>query len=241
MHASMWRHCPCFLIPCAVVVGCLATACGRSPSPTSPPPTSPPAPVTTEQGLNREAVIDALDYWQSAAGITYVLLESEAEPRILVRPGTDGLAPQGGGRALIDGTYAENNRARSGLVVFEPGGGSYCRGHPVTCRYLHRHEVGHALGFLGHSDFGLMGSGPDTLSDRERRMILALYSLPHGAVVEGDGTWSVPGSGVSGILDDTQAAQDVVAWNMNAQGGASYRQLGIITRWELPVRVYLQD
>jgi hypothetical protein len=37
-----------------------------------------------------------------------------------------------------------------------------------------------------------------------------------------------------------QAAQDVIAWNMNARGGASYRQFGIITRWELPVRVYLQ-
>jgi hypothetical protein len=51
----------------------------------------------------------------------------------------------------------------------------------------------------------------------------------------------VPATGASGKLDDVQAALDVIAWNMTAEGGASYRQLGTITRWELPVRVYLQE
>jgi hypothetical protein len=37
---------------------------------------------------------------------------------------------------------------------------------------------------------GLMGS-MTTLSDRETRMIAALYSLPHGTAVEADGTWRV--------------------------------------------------
>jgi hypothetical protein len=214
----------------ALSIGFLLVACGESSAPMQP----------AEPALNRSAITDALEYWKSAAGIEYVLIESNVEPRVLIRPGTDGLAPQGGGRALIDGTDPSDNRARSGLVVFEPGSGGWCQ-DAVACRYLHRHEIGHALGFLGHSDAGLMNAGPDTLTERERGMVRALYSLPHGAIVELDGTWSVPASGASGALDDLRAARDVIAWNMNAQGGASFRQLGKITRWDLPVRVYVKQ
>jgi hypothetical protein len=212
-------------------------ACGGSPA--TPAPTPNTQTPSMQPALNQAAIVDALEYWQSAAGISYVLVTDSVEPRILIRPGTDGLAPQGGGRALIDGTYADN-RARLGLVVLEPGGGSYCRTNDTSCRYLHRHEIGHALGFLGHSDSGLMRSGPDTLSERERRMIVTLYSLPHGARVELDGRWSVPGSAVGGQIEDIQAAQDIASWNMNATGGASFRQQGMITRWELPVRVFVR-
>ena len=219
-----------------ILVGLVVVACG---GPTTSP-TMPTSPAVEQQSLDRSSVIDALEYWQSAAGISYVLIEFSVEPRVLVRPGTDGLATQGGGRALIDGTYPEDNRARSGLVVFEPGGGQYCRNSEVWCRYLYRHEIGHALGFIAHSDAGLMNATPDSLTEREQRMIAALYSLPHGARVEPDGRWSVAASGASGTLEDVQAAPDVIAWNMNAPGGASFRRLGIITRWDLPVRVYLQ-
>jgi hypothetical protein len=152
-----------------------------------------PVPVLLRSDLtaaDSAAAIDALNYWQSAAGLRYVLVSSSNLPRMLIRPGTDGLAPQGGGRALIDGTFS-NNRAQSGLVVFEPGGGQYCRTSAQLCRYLFRHEIGHALGFLAHSTGGLMASGPDVLSDRERQMITALYSLPHGTKVNEDGSWTV--------------------------------------------------
>ena len=223
-------------------LGCLGlaltlvpAACSESPAPASPSQT--PAP----QGLDRTAVIAALDYWQSAAGITYVIVAAPDEPRMLIRPGTDGLAPQGGGRAVLDGTYPEDNRARSGLVVFEPGGGQWCQTMGLSCRYLYRHEIGHNMGFLDHSESGLMRSGTDTLTDRELRMIRSLYSLPHGARVESSGQWSVAGTTQAGQLADTQAAQDIISWNMNATGSRSYRQAGVITRWELPVRVYLQD
>jgi len=207
--------------------------CGTA-SPTTPSSVLPP-----EDYIDRGAVVAALDYWQAAAGIDYVLIAAHTEPRMFIRPGYDGLASQGGGRGLIDGTYPENNQARSGLVVFEPGGGQYCAGNPVWCRYLYRHEIGHALGFLGHSETGLMRGGPDELTDRELRMVLALYSLPHGTRVEPDGTWFVESTGQSGTLDDVQAAQDVIAWNMNASGGSSFRELGVTSRWELPVRVYI--
>jgi hypothetical protein len=149
-----------------------------------------PVPVYLTGDLDRAAVLDALDYWASAAGITHVVVGIDELPRLLIRPGTDGLAAQGGGRGLVDGTFA-NNRARSGLVVIEPGGGQFCRASAQTCRYLYRHEIGHSLGFLAHSEDGLMSSGTDVLSDRERRMMVALYSLPHGARVQSDGSWQV--------------------------------------------------
>ena len=212
-----------------------SAACSESVAP--PVPSQTPAP----QGLDRTAVIAALDYWQSAAGISFVLVTALDEPRMLIRSGTDGLAPQGGGRAVLDGTYPEDNRARSGLVVFEPGGGQWCQNTALSCRYLYRHEIGHNMGFLDHSESGLMRSGTDTLTDRELRMIRNLYSLPHGARVDSTGQWSVAGTSLAGQLTDTQAAQDIIAWNMNATGSGSYRRSGVITRWELPVRVYLQD
>jgi hypothetical protein len=202
--------------------------------PAAPTPVSP----STTATLDGAAAIDSLDYWQAAVGLTYVLVEVDALPRVLIRSGTDGLAPWGGGRGGIDGTDPEDNSATSGIVVIEPGGGSFCR-TPAGCRQLYRHEVGHALGFLGHSDAGLMRSGTDVLSDRELQMMRALYSLPFGARVEPDGSWRVGRTGVSGTLDDRQAALDIIAWNMTALGGASYRSTEMICRWELPVRVYL--
>ena len=81
------------------LLGLMTLGCGGRPA----SPTTPTSPISPQQDLNRAAVVDALDYWQSAAGIDYVLIEISVEPRILIRPGTDGLAPQGGGRAVIDG------------------------------------------------------------------------------------------------------------------------------------------
>jgi hypothetical protein len=37
-----------------------------------------------------------------------------------------------------------------------------------------------------------------------------------------------------GPLDDLRAAQDIIDVSVNTQGGASFRELGVITRWKLP-------
>ena len=84
----------------------------------SPEPAQPSGPVLMT--LDRAAVIAALDYWQAAVGLTYVIRGDGSTPRLLIRPGTDGLAVQGGGRGGPDGTYPEDNQLSSGLVVFEP-------------------------------------------------------------------------------------------------------------------------
>jgi len=152
-----------------------------------------PVPVYIEAGVDRERVIGALDYWASQTVIAYRLVTNGTLPRLLVRSGTDGLAPWGGGRSVLDGTNADNS-ARSGLVVYEPGGGGYCTNGSLSasCLYLYRHELGHTLGIYTNTDAGLMGSATN-LSDREKRMLAALYSLPHGAAVEADGSWRVMG------------------------------------------------
>jgi hypothetical protein len=50
----------------------------------------------------------------------------------------------------------------------------------------------------------------------------------------------VPPDGPSGVIEDLQAAQDIIDFDMNAVGSAAYRQRGVITRWELPVRVCIR-
>jgi hypothetical protein len=146
-----------------------------------------PIPVFVDGGVSRQAVIDALEHWRAHTGITYLITTENTEPRLLVRTGTDGLG-SAAARGLVDGTY-DDNSARSGLVVLRPELAE-C---PGDCRYLFRHELGHAIGFFGHlvERPSVMGGGSDDLIPREARMIRTLYSLPHGARVEPDGSFRV--------------------------------------------------
>jgi hypothetical protein len=219
----------------AIAVGAtlLCWTCGSVPA----SPSSPSSSV-----LNEATVIDALEYWKSAAGITYTIVGSDVVPRLLMRPGVDGLG-SATARGLIDGTIAGTNEARSGLVVIQTNFGSTCTPSDFSCRAIFRHEVGHGIGYLGEPPGSSLMSafpGTDLLSDRERNMVVTLYSLPIGARLNPDGSWSAATTGTSGKLDDLQAVQDVIEYNANSISGASFRTLGIICRWQLPVPVYFQ-
>jgi hypothetical protein len=213
---------PRFVLAALAAVSLIAAACSDSMTEPSPTP-------TVASGPDEALVADALSYWSDVLGIPVSTTASNVSPRILFREGTDGLGTAAG-RALIDGADA-NNWATSGLVVVRPG---------VASRRLYRHEMGHALGFLEHSAAGLMaaGGGPDVLSDRERRMVVALYSLDAGTRVEADGAWVGP-QGNSGQLDP-ETARDVLDQNINAVAGSNARRPGVTCRWASPARVFVQ-
>jgi hypothetical protein len=142
-----------------------------------------PVRVYVQPPLPREVVIEALEHWKAYADTSYVIVDSPAEEPILVVREGEVPSPYAG-IGGIDGTYADN-RARHGFVVVKPG---------FVSPLLHRHEIGHALGFLEHSaPPGLMCpticSGGVTA--REGSMLAHLYTLPHGARVSTDGSWEV--------------------------------------------------
>lgn len=209
------------LVISAILVTC-AWSCSGATSPSGP---SAPA------GPDRAAVVDALEYWKGAIGIDYAIVESNVLPRLLIRTGTDGLG-SADGRALIDGTDT-SNAATSALIVIRPG---------VRHRGVHRHEMGHALGFLDHSQDGLMAPAVvvEALSDRERAMMTALYSVPPGSAVQSDGVWQGPG-GTFGSIANMQAALDILQFNVNALSGRSGRQPGLTCRWTGLIRVFIQS
>ena len=51
--------------------------------------------------LLRESIIEALDYWAANAGITYELIDVGFEPRLLIRPGTDGALALAVGNVVV--------------------------------------------------------------------------------------------------------------------------------------------
>jgi hypothetical protein len=146
-----------------------------------------PVPVFVDASASQTVVEQSLRYWQSLTGITFGIV-GNAEPRIFVRTGTDGLGAATG-RGVVDGVYADN-RARSALVVIVPTLGS-CNFADVACAVVYEHELGHALGMLDHTAGGGIMSGGTQASAREIALLTELYRLPHGAHVDPDGSWRV--------------------------------------------------
>ena len=147
-----------------------------------------PVRVYAEPSVSRGNVERALSYWQTVAGLPYVLIDSNAEPRILVRAGSEGLFGTAQGRGGIDATYS-NNRARSGFVEIRPDLAS-CDPSQTSCAVLFEQTLGGALGIFGQVPGGIT-FGATRASSREINLLVGLYSLPHGAHVGADGSWNV--------------------------------------------------
>ena len=147
-----------------------------------------PMPVYVAPSITGTCMTEALSYWQSVTGLSFVLVAADAVPRITVRAaGADELNISAGS-GLVYGTYP-NNRARLGVVRILTTSAN-C----VAPSYLFRHELGHTIGIFGHiPGGGLMdASGRSmTASQREIDLLIQLYRLPHGTRIEADGTWRV--------------------------------------------------
>jgi hypothetical protein len=146
-----------------------------------------PIPVYVDPSIIGNCVGEAMAYWQSVTGLSYVLVGADAEPRITVRAAGSNELNIAIGSGLVYRTYP-NNRARLGVVRILTSNAN-CSA-PST---LFRHELGHTLGIFGHPPGGLM-SAPEvgtTASQREINMLVQLYKLPHGARIDPDGSWRV--------------------------------------------------
>lgn len=147
-----------------------------------------PLPVYLSPDINRDYAIRALEYLRANAGISYVLVPQNADPRVVIRSGTDGLGPQSGARGMIEAGFS-NNRARRGLIVIRPDNVPCVEAPGVDCVNIYRHELFHVLGIFGHISyaFGTSSNYPA----RELALLRTLYALPVGAKVQPDGAWQV--------------------------------------------------
>jgi len=146
-----------------------------------------PIPVYVDPSIVGNCAQDALDYWQSATGLTFALVAANAEPRIVIRAAGPDELNVSAGSGLVYRTYPDN-RARLGVVKILT--------REATCSApsaLFRHEIGHAIGIFGHPPGGLMSSPliGTTASQREINILTGLYRLPHGTQIAADGTWTV--------------------------------------------------
>jgi len=146
-----------------------------------------PVPVYPDPSVSRGCVEEALSYWQSVTGLTYVFVAADAEPRLTVRAAGADELNIAVGSGLVYRTYP-NNRARLAVVKILTSS--------ATCTppsALFRHELGHTLGIFGHPAGGLMSApmASTTASQREINFLVQLYRLPHGTRIDSDGSWRV--------------------------------------------------
>jgi hypothetical protein len=146
-----------------------------------------PLPVYLEPQLESERgyVIQALDYLQANAGITYTFVSANTDPRVTVTTGS--LGGNAGAQGGINSVFS-NNQARRGTITIGTQNVPCPSG---DCMNMYRHEFFHVLGINGHLSYPpqVVYVPGGFYPFKELAVLRSLYSLPHGATVNPDGTW----------------------------------------------------
>ena len=149
----------------------------------------PPIPVYVNPSITGAGVADAMAYWQSAVGLSFGLVGSDADARIVVRAASLPELPASEGSGVVYRTYP-NNRAQLAVVRIAMARADCSQAVSPACAALYRHEFGHVIRVFDHiPGTGIMSASRASLnaSPRELALLQQLYRLPHGARVSQTG------------------------------------------------------
>ena len=152
---------------------------------------------TNYPGIN---VQDVLNQWNSIiGGTTTFQLSTDSTSPITIFYDAASITSQGNGVWGYTTVWWSNYQLIKAEVRILPEGNWY--GYPIKPKYeLYLHELGHVVGFAGHTNDGsvmdAVANGSTTISSTTRTVINGLYSLPIGYALTKSPYNNVPKDGM---------------------------------------------
>ena len=152
---------------------------------------------TNYPGIN---VQDVLNQWNSViGGTTTFQLSTDSTSPITIFYDAASITSQGNGVWGYTTVWWSNYQLTKAEVRILPEGTWY--GYPIKPKYeLYLHELGHVVGFAGHTNDGSVmnatANGSTTISETTRAVINGLYSLPIGYALAKSPYNNVPKDGM---------------------------------------------